>query len=183
MNNILLYLNLFKEFFLIGVFSFGGGYATIPFLYDISQRYGWYTVSELSQITAVASITPGPVGINAATYAGMKVQGILTAALATSAEIIPALIIVIFVSKLLKKFSDNPYVKAILYALRPVSCALLAFAALQMLKSIIRYEPKTFILLIVLFVILLIICFKTKKSPLWYISVSALYGFILELFM
>ena len=73
----MIFIHLFWEFFKIGVFSFGGGYATIPFLYHISQVYNWYSLDELTQMVAVASITPGPVGINVATYAGLKSAGIL----------------------------------------------------------------------------------------------------------
>ena len=79
----MIYLRLFLEFFQIGLFSFGGGYATIPFLMHISQTYGWYSLEELSQMVAVAAITPGAVGINVATYAGLKVGGILGAFIAT----------------------------------------------------------------------------------------------------
>ncbi|MBR6126701.1 chromate transporter, partial [bacterium] len=94
----MIYLQLFYEFFKIGLFSFGGGYATIPFLFHISEVYNWYSLQELSQITAVASVTPGPVGINAATYAGLKTAGLFGAFVATFAEVLPSLILVIFVS-------------------------------------------------------------------------------------
>ena len=81
----MIYLQLFLEFFKIGLFSFGGGYATIPFLYHISQVYSWYSLDELTQMVAVASITPGPVVINVATYDGLKSAGVLGSALATTA--------------------------------------------------------------------------------------------------
>ena len=99
----MIYLQLFYEFFKIGIFSFGGGYATIPFLYHISQIYAWYSLDELTQMVALASITPGPVGINVATYAGLKSAGLLGSLLATTAEMLPSLFLVIFISKLLKK--------------------------------------------------------------------------------
>ena len=108
----MIYLQLLSEFFKIGLFSFGGGYATIPFLFHISEVYGWYTLKELTQITALASITPGPVGINAATYAGLKTAGLAGSILATTAEIIPSLILVLITAKLLKNFSGNFYVKS-----------------------------------------------------------------------
>ena len=116
----MIYIHLFLEFFKIGLFSFGGGYATIPFLYHISQVYNWYSLDELTQMVAVASITPGPVGINVATYAGLKSAGVLGSALATTAEMLPSLFLVIIVSKLLKKFSDNFYVKSIIETLKPI---------------------------------------------------------------
>ena len=103
----MIYLLLITEFFKIGLFSFGGGYATIPFLYHISQTYNWYSLNELSQMVAVASITPGPVGINVATYAGLKTAGILGSLCATISEMIPSLILVLIIAKLLKKFNDK----------------------------------------------------------------------------
>ena len=98
----MIYLQLINEFLKVGLFSFGGGYATIPFLYHIAEKYGWYTIEELKQMTAVASITPGPVGINAATYAGIKTAGITGALCSTISEMIPSLLFVIIVSKLLR---------------------------------------------------------------------------------
>ena len=97
----MIYLLLISEFFKIGLFSFGGGYATIPFLYHIAITYGWYTPTELTQMTAVASITPGPVGINVATYAGLKTAGLLGSFAATISEMLPSLLLVLFVAKLL----------------------------------------------------------------------------------
>ena len=95
------------EFFKIGLFSFGGGYATVPFLYHLSQEFNWYSLEELSQMVAVASITPGPVGINVATYAGLKTAGILGSLTATIFEMLPSFILVLFVARMLKKFNDN----------------------------------------------------------------------------
>ena len=94
----MIYLQLVFEFFKIGLFSFGGGYATIPFLYHISKEFGWYTFDELTQMTAVASITPGPVGVNVATFAGFTTSGVLGALLATTAVILPSFIIVSIVT-------------------------------------------------------------------------------------
>lgn len=169
----MIYLQLFFEFFKIGLFSFGGGYATIPFLYHISQTYNWYSLNELTQMVAVASITPGPVGINVATYAGLKSAGILGSALATTAEMLPSLFLVIIVSKLLKKFSDNFYVKSTIETLKPISCALLTSVAIGLLKPEIR-DVKAMILLAVL----ILISWKSKRDPLFYILISAVIGII-----
>lgn len=169
-------IHLFVEFFKIGMFSFGGGYATIPFLYHISQAYNWYSIDELTQMVAVASITPGPVGINVATYAGLKSAGLLGSALATVAEMLPSLFLVIIVSKLLKKFSDNFYVKSIIETLKPISCALLTSVAIGLLKPEIK-DLKAMILL----AFLLLISWKSKKDPLFYIALAALIGVILAL--
>ena len=164
-------VHLFVEFFKIGMFSFGGGYATIPFLYHISQVYNWYSIDELAQMVAVASITPGPVGINVATYAGFKSAGLLGSALATVAEMLPSLFLVIIVSKLLKKFSDNFYVKSIIETLKPVSCALLTSVAIGLLKPEIK-DIKGMILL----AFLLLLSWKSKKDPLFYILIAAVIG-------
>lgn len=173
----MIYIQLVMEFFKIGFFSFGGGYATLPFLYHISQLYGWYSLEELSKMTAVASITPGPVGINVATYAGLKTAGIYGALIATLSEMLPSLILVIFVSKLLKKFSDNFYVKSIIATLKPVSCALLVSVAFGLLR--INIDNLNAVILLVL---LLLLSWKTKKDPIFYIIISALWGVLKVLY-
>ncbi len=167
----MIFVHLFWEFFKIGMFSFGGGYATIPFLYHISQVYNWYSLEELTQMVAVASITPGPVGINVATYAGLKSAGIPGSALATVAEMIPSLFLVIIVSKLLRKFSDNFYVRSLIDTLKPISCGLLTAVAIGLLKAEIN-DIKAMILL----AFLLLISWKSKKDPLFYILIAAIVG-------
>lgn len=167
----MIYLLLITEFFKIGLFSFGGGYATIPFLYHISQTYNWYSLAELSQMVAVASITPGPVGINVATYAGLKTAGVLGSLCATFSEMLPALILVLIIAKLLKKFSENFYLKSLIETLKPISCALLASVAVGLIKPEMN-DIKAMILLAVL----LILSWKSKKDPLFYILISAVVG-------
>ena len=167
----MIFLHLFIEFFKIGIFSFGGGYATIPFLYHISHVYNWYSIDELTQMVAVASITPGPVGINVATYAGLKSAGVLGSVLATTAEMLPSFFLVIIVSKLLRKFSDNFYVKSAIETLKPISCALLTSVAVGLLKPEIS-SIKSMVLL----ALLLLLSWKSKKDPLFYIFLSALIG-------
>lgn len=166
-----IYFNLITEFLKIGLFSFGGGYATIPFLYHISAKYGWFSFEDLSKIIAVASITPGPVGINTATYAGLNTAGILGATLATVSEMLPSLIIVIIVSKLLIKFSDNFFVKSALCTLRPVCCALLVSVAIKLLKS----EISNFYSIIIL-LILILMSLKSKKDPVFYMIIAGAAG-------
>lgn len=172
----MIYLHLFLEFFKIGLFSFGGGYATIPFLYHISQVYNWYSLEELTQMVAVASITPGPVGINVATYAGLKSAGIFGSALATVAEMFPSMFLVIIVSKLLKKFSDNFYVKSLIQTLKPISCGLLTSVAIGLLKPEI-HDLKALILIGAL----LIFSWKSKRDPLFYILIAAVVGVVLKI--
>ncbi len=172
----MIYLLLIYEFFKIGLFSFGGGYATIPFLYHISEVYHWYTLNDLTNMVAIASITPGPVGINAATFAGLKTAGILGSALATTSEMLPSFILVIIVSKILKKFSENFFVKSAIETLKPISCALLLFVSAGLLKSHIA-DIKALILLAVL----ILISWKSKKDPLFYLVIAGVTGVILKL--
>ena len=171
----MIYLLLCMEFFRIGLFSFGGGYATIPFLYGISQAYGWYSPEELTRMIAIASMTPGPVGINTATYAGLKSADIAGAVLATVSEMLPSLFLVIFVAKLLKKFSGNFYVKSMLETLKPVSCALLISVAAALLS---RHAGD--IKGIILFVLLFFAVRKIKLSPTGCILFAAAMGLAVQ---
>ena len=173
----MIYLLLAYEFFKIGLFSFGGGYATIPFLFHISQNYYWYSLSELTQMIAVASITPGPVGINVATYAGVKTAGVLGALTATIFEMLPAFFIVLILAKLLKKFSDNFYLKSLISTLKPISCALLLSVAFGLIQPLLG-DLKALLLLL----LLLILSIKSKKDPLFYLLISGLIGAILVIF-
>ena len=95
----MIYLKLFLEFFHIGLFSYGGGYATLPFLYHIVEKYGWYTTSQLSDMIAISSVTPGPLGVNVATFAGYVTAGILGAFIATVSILLPSIIIVIIITE------------------------------------------------------------------------------------
>ncbi|MCQ2744090.1 MAG: chromate transporter [bacterium] len=169
----MIYLLLAIEFFKTGLFSYGGGYATIPFLYNISLKYGWYSLSELTKMTAVASITPGPIGINIATYAGIKSAGILGAIVATISEIIPSLFFVIIVSNLLNRFGKNFYVKSAIETLKPISCALLLSVGVGLIKS-----DLTNIKIWVLLGVFLILSRKVKKEPLLYILIGGMVGLL-----
>lgn len=169
----MIYFLLIYEFFKIGLFSFGGGYATIPFLFHIANNYDWYSVNELTKMTAVASITPGPVGINIATYAGLKTAGIAGALTATISEMLPSLFLVIILSGILKKFSDNFYVQSVLCTLKPIGCALLTSVAFGLVNP---DDMKSLIILAVL----LVMSIKSKKDPLFYIAISAAAGALFQ---
>jgi chromate transporter len=171
----MIYLNLILEFFKIGLFSFGGGYATIPFLYNLSEAYGWYTIKELTNMIAIASITPGPVGINVATYAGLKTAGIFGSAVATISEMLPSFVLVIIVSKILNKFHQSFFVKTLLETLKPISCALLLSVSIGLLK------PQIFdIKAVTLLVILLLMSWRTKKDPLFYMAIAGFTGAVIS---
>ena len=173
---MMIYLKLFLEFFHIGLFSFGGGYATIPFLYHIADVQNWYTTKQLSDMIAVSSITPGPVGVNVATFAGFKTAGILGAAIATASVILPSFIIVIIISKLLEQFKHNKYVQSVIYTLKPAGCGLLAAIGVDMFIDNIN------LLGMVLLVCLFVASITEKRDPLFYLAVSAVVGLVAGFF-
>ncbi len=172
----MIYIKLFLEFFHIGLFSFGGGYATLPFLYHIADVQKWYTAKQLSDMIAVSSITPGPVGVNVATFAGFTTSGILGAFVATASVILPSLIIVIVISKLLEQFKHNKYVQSVIYTLKPAGCGLLAAVGVDMFVNNINLFGM--ILLAGLFFASLM----EKRDPLFYLAVSAVVGLVAGFF-
>ena len=121
-------LRLWWEFFKIGLFSVGGGMATLPFLYDIADRTAWFTYDQIADMLAVSESTPGPIGINMATYTGFTTAGIPGSIAATLGIITPGIIIVLLIVAVLDRFRRNRYVEAAFYGLRPASTGLIAAA-------------------------------------------------------
>ena len=130
----MIFLKLFFEFFKTGLFAVGGGMATLPFLYDISERTGWFTQAQLADMIAVGESTPGPIGVNMATYVGFETAGIPGAVIATLGLVTPSVIIILIIARVLKQFRENPTVDAAFYGLRPCSIALIAAAGLLVAK-------------------------------------------------
>lgn len=130
----MIYFTLFIEFFKIGLFSIGGGMATIPFLIDLTTHYNWFTAHELTDMIAVSESTPGPIGINVATYAGFQTAGILGAFVSTFALVLPAFIIIILIARFMSSFSDNPSVQAVFTGIRPVVTALILAAVWEIAR-------------------------------------------------
>ena len=130
----MIHLTLAYEFFKMGLFAVGGGMATVPFLMDLTTKYDWFTASELANMIAISESTPGPVGVNMATYAGYQAAGISGALVATLSLTAPALIIMIMIAKFLANFSENPTVKATFYGIRPAVAALIGYAVWELLK-------------------------------------------------
>lgn len=129
------YLLLFYEFFKAGLFAIGGGLATLPFIYDMSARYpNWFSVDDISNMIAVSESTPGPIGINMATYTGFTVGGVLGAVISTVGVVLPSLIVIIIVAKFLQRFQDSKLVRHAFYGLRPAVAGLIAAAAFQVVK-------------------------------------------------
>ena len=130
------YLRLYWEFFKTGLFAVGGGMATLPFLKDIVQSTGWYTYTDLMNMLAVSESTPGPIGINMATYVGFTVGGIPGAVIATLGEVTPSIIVILIVALMLKKFRDNRYVNMAFYGLRPASTGLIGAACVTVVLEV-----------------------------------------------
>ena len=133
------YLRLFWEFFKTGLFAVGGGMATLPFLKDIGQSTGWYTYTDLMNMLAVSESTPGPIGINMATYVGFTAGGIPGAVIATLGEITPSIIVILIVAAMLKKFRDSKLVNNAFYGLRPASTGLIGAACVTVVLEVLTY--------------------------------------------
>ena len=129
-----LYLRLFWEFFKTGLFAVGGGMATLPFMYDISDNTGWFTHSMLADMVAVSESTPGPIGVNMATYVGFVTGGVPGAVVATVGLVTPSVIVILLIARVLKAFRENQYVDAGFYGLRPCSVGLIAAAGVLVIK-------------------------------------------------
>ena len=167
------YFFLALEFFKIGLFAVGGGLVTVPFLYDLTEQYDWFTAKELTDMIAVSQSTPGPVGINMATYAGYKAAGVWGSLLATLSLVTPSVIVVYLISKILTKWKDNPNVLRVLGGIRPAVLALILFAGWDIAKeSIVNYQTAGLLALLV------VAMRFYKKSAIFYIIISAVAGLI-----
>lgn len=182
------YIYLLYEFFKIGLFSIGGGLATLPFLQDISLRYPhWFTQEELVNMIAISQSTPGPIGINAATYAGYNAGGVLGSVVATFAIILPALIFMPIIAKGLEKFSRNRLVQGAFYGLRPAVVALIGSAAAEvLLVSVVFFDGGTFgvawkALPVFVAALALMQVKKIKLHPAVFLLAGAVLGIVLGL--
>ena len=172
-----LFIQLFLQFFHVGVFSFGGGYATLPFLYDIAEKYHWYSAKQLTDMLAISSITPGPIGVNVATFAGFATSGILGSLIATTAIILPSYIIVTIVYKVLDKFRTNRNVKGAIRGLKPAGCALLSAVGIKLL-----FTSNLHLLGRLILVAFVVASLKQKHDPLFYLGISAVLGLVIGYF-
>ena len=137
-----LLLTLFFEFFKTGLFAVGGGMATLPFLYDMSARHpDWFSTAQLADMVAVSESTPGPIGVNMATYVGFETGGIAGALIATMGLITPSIIVILVVARMLKAFRGNKTVDAVFYGLRPCSVGLIAAAGILVVRiALFRFD-------------------------------------------
>lgn len=124
-------LRLFWEYFKVGLFSVGGGMATIPFLQRMSETTGWFTQAQMADMLAVSESTPGPIGVNMATYVGFTTAGIPGALIATLGLVTPSVIVILLIARVLQQFRHNRYVEAGFYGLRPASTGLIAAAGVS----------------------------------------------------
>lgn len=169
------YILLVIEFFKIGLLAVGGGLVTVPFLFDLADRYDWFTKSELAYMIAISESTPGPIGINMATFAGFNAGGIWGGILATLSLVLPSIIIIIMIAKLMDKYSCNVRVKDVLSGIRPVVLALILFAGLELAKIVVIGNIE------ILFTVSIIAMMRIwRLSPIYYLCLSAILGIIIK---
>lgn len=185
----MIYLQLFWEFFKIGLFAVGGGMATLPFLQRLAESSGWFSQALITDMIAISESTPGPIGINMATYVGCNVAGVLGGIMATLGTILPSIIIVTTVSQYLEKFRGSKLVDAAFYGLRPAVTGLIAAAGVGVLQvsmfHVDLYRQTGVILNIfdlkklVFFAITFAAIKKFKRHPIVYIACAAVIGILL----
>ena len=175
-------LDLFFAFFKVGLFAIGGGLATLPFLYELTEKYDWITVSDISNLVAISESTPGPLGINMATYVGFLQSGVAGAITASLGLVVPSIIIIIVIAKFLSKFRDSKIVKDVFYGLRAASTALIAVAGLGVARLAFFGEKMTefFWQGAILAVVLFFATKKLKWHPIVFIAISAIIGVIFK---
>lgn len=186
----MIYLTLLYEFFKIGLFAIGGGLATLPFIQDFASRTGLITQADIANMIAISEATPGPIGINSATYFGYTIGGVPGAIIATIGLILPSFIIILVISRMLDRFRQNKFVDGALYGLRPASTALIAAAGYSVfqlaLLDLERYSvTKVFLDIfnlpaIILAVIIFVANRVFKGHPVIYLAGSAVVGILLK---
>ena len=172
----MIYVLLFWEFFKIGLLAIGGGLVTVPFLFNLSNKYGWFSHQELADMIAISESTPGPIGVNMATYAGFNTAGFGGGIIATIGLTLPSLVVVVWVSKMLFRFRDNCYVQTGFYAIRPAVVALILGASVQLFNlavvNILTAVIGTAFFAAVHFI---------RLHPIVYILLGAVVGIVLKL--
>ena len=189
----MLYLRLFFEFFKTGLFAVGGGLATLPFLEEMADKTGWFTRAQLVDMIAVGESTPGPIGVNMATYVGFVTAGVPGSVIATLGLATPCVIVILLIAAFLKNFRENPLVKAAFYGLRPASAGLITSAGLSVLMvalvksgaalnlDVLQWLNWKALGLMAVLLYLTRSCKKTKKlHPIVFIGISAVAGVLLQ---
>ena len=188
----MIYLQLFFEFFKTGLFAVGGGMATLPFLYDMAEKTNWITSGQLADMIAVSESTPGPIGVNMATYVGFTTAGFWGGLIATLALVTPSVIIIVIISYFLKAFRENKYVDAAFYGLRPASTGLIAAAGMTVVTITLLqmdlfknsgsimdlFNWKSLILAVIIYILSNNIKQAKKLHPVFFIVGSAIIGIL-----
>ena len=185
----MIFLRLFWEFFKTGLFSVGGGLATLPFLKAISLKYPWFTQADLLDMIAVSESTPGPMGVNSATYAGFKAAGLPGGVMATCSLVLPSVIVIILVSRMLDRFRDSKLVQNGFYGLRPASAGLIYGAMLEVFVASLLHAdlwnglsslPQVLNLPAIAFFLILTVLIRKlpKLHPIVFIGIGAVCGII-----
>ena len=193
---MIIYLRLFFEFFKTGLFAIGGGLATLPFLQKMAASTGWFTTSDLANMVAISESTPGPLGINMATYVGYTTSinnglpGVIGSVVAPLGLVAPSIIIIVIIAGILNKFKNNATVNSVFYGLRPASTALIAVAGCEVIKiallNISAFQTSGslldlfFVKGILLAVVLYFAIKKLKWHPIAFIALSAVIGAVLK---
>lgn len=181
----MIYLQLFYTFFKIGLFGFGGGYAMLSMIQgEVVTRYDWVSTQEFTDIVAISQSTPGPIGINAATYVGFTATGsVWGSVIATFAVVLPSFILMLTISKFFLKYQKHPAVEAVFSGLRPAVVGLLASAALVLMNTENFGSPTgdtyTFVISIIIFLVAFIGTKKYNANPILMITACGIAGLIL----
>ena len=173
----MMYIQLFLSFFQISLFSFGGGYAALPLIQgQVVNVHHWLSMTEFTDLITISQMTPGPIGINSATYVGYAVtQSVWGAVLATVAVCLPSFILVLLISYFFAKCKDNKYIKAAMSGLLPMSVALIASAALLMMNKDNFIDYKS----IGIFAGAFLITWKWELHPILLICLAGVVGVLL----
>lgn len=174
-------LILMWEFFKTGLFAIGGGPATIPFLMDMAEKYPWFSMQELSDMIAISESTPGPIGLNMATYAGFQTLGWFGGVFSTLALVFPSIVVIILIAKFLEGFQENRLVQAAFRGIRPAVTALIAAAVIQMIRVTLFTEEsgemiprvQSIVLCAVIFFLLQWKKAKKMHPAMWFLIAAA----------
>ena len=189
-----IYAKLFWEFFKAGLFAIGGGMATVPFLQEMGEVTGWFSSAELADMIAISESTPGPIGVNMATYVGNVTAGIPGGIIATLGLVTPSVIIILIVATVLKKFRDNKYVISAFYGLRPASVGLISAAGFtivliaffgaedifDLFRNFTGMDYRYVMLAVILIVLTNFIKPTKKLHPILFILFSAIVGIVFK---
>ncbi|MBQ3696172.1 MAG: chromate transporter [Alphaproteobacteria bacterium] len=174
----MIYIALFFSFFKIGLFAIGGGLATVPFLFQLSEETNWFSTSDLVKMIAISESTPGPLGVNMATYTGLQTAGVWGGLVATLGLVLPMLLGIIILCHFLKRFKESEWVEAIFQGLRPAVAMMIFGFVLRLIKTIFEHTstPETFGLSLGIFLFYLFLTFKFKWHPITFIVLAAILG-------